>query len=143
MKHQLFIVSQNAVIRSPEGKILLLRHKGGLWLLPGGRLEADEGVLTGLRREIKEETGLENFNIICALTLDVWNGAEHCPTYGVTFLCTTDHPGPITLSDEHTSYRWITALDLPHISFFNPQIAFRVAKAFEQRGCGDQTEKAS
>ncbi|MEW7983874.1 MAG: Nudix family hydrolase [gamma proteobacterium symbiont of Phacoides pectinatus] len=53
-----------AVIQDARGRVLLSRrpehaHQGGLWEFPGGKLEQGEGVDQALRREIKEELGLE------------------------------------------------------------------------------------
>ena len=43
-----------------EGKVLLaLRRDIDWWNLPGGGLEAGETVAEGIRREVREETGLE------------------------------------------------------------------------------------
>lgn len=40
-----------------RGRVLFVRE-GDTWLLPGGRLEADESPEAGARREIEEETGV-------------------------------------------------------------------------------------
>jgi 8-oxo-dGTP diphosphatase len=53
-----------AVIKDAEGRVLLSRraqgvHQGGLWELPGGKLEPGETTAQALRREIREELGLE------------------------------------------------------------------------------------
>jgi 8-oxo-dGTP diphosphatase len=47
-----------------EGRVLLAQrpfHKadGGLWELPGGKVEAGEGDAEALRRELKEELGID------------------------------------------------------------------------------------
>jgi ADP-ribose pyrophosphatase YjhB (NUDIX family) len=42
-----------------EGKILLLKAKAtGKWLVPGGGLDKGELLADGLRREVREETGI-------------------------------------------------------------------------------------
>ena len=52
-----------AVCLDDEGRVLLGRRAfdpgKGLWDLPGGFLHEDEHPLDGLRREVREETGLE------------------------------------------------------------------------------------
>jgi len=57
-----------AIVITPEKEILLLRihpPEGGdsFWITPGGGLEPGESPEAGLRRELKEELGLERFTM--------------------------------------------------------------------------------
>lgn len=77
-----------AVIQDREGRVLLsLRpdhvHQGGLWEFPGGKLESQESIEEGLRRELQEELGIhvqQARPLICiqhdyqdrCVLLDVW-----------------------------------------------------------------------
>lgn len=43
-----------------NGKVLMLHHKKlGVWLYPGGHIEKNETPEQALKREVKEETGLD------------------------------------------------------------------------------------
>ncbi|MGB7209111.1 MAG: NUDIX domain-containing protein [Pyrinomonadaceae bacterium] len=61
-----FTVSAAAVITNGQGEVLLLNHvlrpKSG-WGLPGGFIEHGEQPDDGIRREIREETGIEMNNL--------------------------------------------------------------------------------
>ncbi|PYS84259.1 MAG: NUDIX hydrolase [Acidobacteria bacterium] len=57
-----FRVTAGAVVRDERGRVLLLRHvlrKGSGWGIPGGFLRAGEQPEEAVRREVREETGLE------------------------------------------------------------------------------------
>lgn len=41
------------------GRVLLVRERSGVWELPGGRIEHGEDFHTALRRECREEMGLD------------------------------------------------------------------------------------
>jgi ADP-ribose pyrophosphatase YjhB (NUDIX family) len=44
----------------PDGRIVLIqRRDNGLWALPGGIVDWGEDIATAVKRELKEETGLE------------------------------------------------------------------------------------
>ena len=53
-------VSVAAVVINEEGKILVIQRRDtGDWQIPGGVLELGETIQDGLRREVREETGLD------------------------------------------------------------------------------------
>jgi len=57
-----FTVSSAAIITNERGEVLLLNHAFRPfhgWALPGGFIEAHEQPEAAIRREIREETGLE------------------------------------------------------------------------------------
>lgn len=57
------IAGVGAVVLDAEGRVLLVRRgqepRLGEWSLPGGALELGERLEDGVRREVREETGLE------------------------------------------------------------------------------------
>ncbi len=60
--HARFTVTAGAIIFNDAGKVLLLKHRfrtGSGWGLPGGFLEAGEQPLEALKRELREEIGVE------------------------------------------------------------------------------------
>lgn len=60
--HTRFTVTAGAIVFNDSGEVLLLKHRfraGSGWGLPGGFLEAGEQPLDALRRELREEIGLE------------------------------------------------------------------------------------
>lgn len=47
-------------MRNDRGEILLIeRTDNGLWALPGGAQEIGESIMDAVRREVREETGIE------------------------------------------------------------------------------------
>jgi len=57
-----FTVTAGAVVCDERGRVLLLRHtlrRGSGWGIPGGFLRAGEQPAEAIRRELREETGLE------------------------------------------------------------------------------------
>ena len=60
--HTRFTVTAGAVIFNDQKQVLLLKHRfraGSGWGLPGGFLERGEQPIDALRRELREEIGLE------------------------------------------------------------------------------------
>ena len=61
-----FTVTTAAIITNSEGRVLLLHHRfrpGSGWGIPGGFVERGEQPDEALRRELREEVGLEIANL--------------------------------------------------------------------------------
>lgn len=95
-----------------NGKVLLVQRAkndkigGGTWECAGGKIEFGEDLTTALRREIKEEAGLDVTvgKILYATTF------KTDPTRQVvviTYLCGSSD-NFVTLSEEHTAYIWVS-----------------------------------
>src|SRR5487761_1787870 len=92
-----------ALIEDENGRVLVLlsRHRCR-WQLPGGTVNAGEQVERAVRREVREELGLELetsrlvgvFPDRAAMSQSVLFRSELAP-------------GPIVLSEEHTEYRFV------------------------------------
>jgi 8-oxo-dGTP pyrophosphatase MutT (NUDIX family) len=52
-------VTGSAVVVGPRGVVLIKHKRLGIWLQPGGHVDAGETPWDGARREAREETGLE------------------------------------------------------------------------------------
>lgn len=129
MEHQLFKITQNAVIKNTSGSVLVLCHTTGKWLLPGGKINAGETWLEGLQRELREELSIPDFQIAKILDVDSW--IEKKDGYCViTYLIESSKEFTIKLSDEHDKYAWIQLEDLDKYEFWTPKIKDRIRKAF-------------
>jgi nucleoside triphosphatase len=109
-----------AVILNTRGDVLLMRsHKWrGLWVIPGGHIELGERVEDALRREVREETGLEVHDLHFLLWQEFVHDQAFWEKRHFIFLdyeCQTEME-EATLNDEAQEYRWVPvkkALELP------------------------------
>jgi nucleoside triphosphatase len=109
-----------ALIINAEGKLFLMRsHKWrDGWVVPGGHIELGERMDEALRREVKEETGLEIYDIQFLLYQEfVYDEAfwERRHFIFFDYQCRTDME-EARLNSEAQEYQWVTAekaFDLP------------------------------
>jgi len=119
-----------AAIIEREGKYLLARRSqkgplGGLWEFPGGKVEAGESLESALRREIREELGVE---VRVGEPFGVYRHAytHFCFTLHA-FLCYPNGNEPRAL--EAGELRWVSPAELPAYPMgkVDRQIARRLA----------------
>jgi len=109
-----------ALILNLEGKLFLMRsHKWrDQYVIPGGHIELGERMEDALRREIREETGLEIYDIaFLGFQEFIYDDAFWKKRHFVFFdyVCRTDDHD-VTLNDEAQSFVWVKieeALSLP------------------------------
>lgn len=98
-----------------QGKLLLLQKNDAEgkhhWEFPGGGLQFTENFITGLAREVSEETGLV---IRAVVPAGVWEYQKKDGQFlnGVIFTAVAD-TAEVTLSEEHLQYRWVTPEEFP------------------------------
>ncbi len=124
MKNGLFEVTQQIVLRNKTGKVLIL-NKNSKWMLPGGRVLKNEKWNHALAREIKEETGIDNFQI--DKILDIATSDDNSQ-FIITFAGLTDKE-KVKLSSEHQEFAWVDFKELNSYKFWHPNIKERILKA--------------
>jgi 8-oxo-dGTP diphosphatase len=88
------VVGVAAVARVADGRFVLIRRADtGTWCLPGGTLEWGETLRVGLARELEEEAGIVEHEVV--RVLGAWSDPRrdprfHAVTIGV--LCTVGPP---------------------------------------------------
>lgn len=92
-------------------KFLLLRnnskdpaHGGNYWFTITGSIEANESMEDAVRREVKEETNLDVYEIFDLKwgSIYSWSGEDHSESNLLAFV----KKGKLILNEEHVSFEW-------------------------------------
>jgi len=123
-----------------QGRFLLLYHqKLGMWLYPGGHIEANEEPQDAIAREVKEETGLSASILSCGLSTDATlslpietvselevpltilcerihedDGGQHWHI-DMIYLCRLE-TSEVTTLDERADFKWVTPQEAETLS---------------------------
>jgi len=105
-------VAFKAIIKKDD-KILVIKRSSNeevyseLWDIPGGRMNFGETPAEALKREAKEETGLD---IELNRPFRIWTFMANPEKQVIGITCIADYvSGEVILSAEHTEFRWIDA----------------------------------
>jgi 8-oxo-dGTP diphosphatase len=109
----LFQVIVCVLLRDEAGRVLLTRRKadkklGGFWEFPGGKLEYGEDLVMALKREIREELGVE---IEVARLLHVKPHIYEHAAVLILFYEGRITGGTVQLTD-HDTFVWLTPAEL-------------------------------
>jgi ADP-ribose pyrophosphatase YjhB (NUDIX family) len=109
-----------ALIAAPSNRVLIVQtHKwSGLWGVPGGKVDYGEDILTALRREMREEVGLEIHNEQYAFLSEIIEDELfHKPMHFISleYVARADHEHTV-FNEEIAQGAWVTvreALEYP------------------------------
>ncbi|MEK7193621.1 MAG: NUDIX domain-containing protein [Patescibacteria group bacterium] len=115
-------VGVKALLKNEEGKYLFLQRSAekypeapDVWDIPGGRIDPGISLLENLKREIKEETGLEltgEPKLIAAQDILRVPGRH---VVRLTYVGEI-HGEPVLDNEEHRSYQWFSREELGTIN---------------------------
>ncbi len=119
------------IVLNERREILVMTRKpddflGGIDELPSGHLEKGETIEQGMRREIKEETGMDILRIESYLDYFDYSSRSGKKTRQFNFVIIPTDCSRVALT-EHTAYQWQT----PSQALANPKITDAVKNCLQ------------
>jgi 8-oxo-dGTP diphosphatase len=132
------IVGVGALILRRDRILMAQRGKSplkGWWSLPGGALEIGESLADGVRREVREETGLE-IEPVCVFEIfeRIMRDAAGAPEYHyvlIDYLCRITG-GTLAPGDDVCAVEWVRRGDLKKLQITEGTLGV-IEKAFRKR----------
>jgi 8-oxo-dGTP diphosphatase len=118
-----------AIVSDDQGRVLLARRAGepfrGYWDLPGGFLDEGEHPLDALRRELREETGLDVEPLeFLGIWMDRYGGDEDAHATLNLYWTAQVLAGEAEASDDVSELAWFRRDELPPAE----ELAFHIAE---------------
>lgn len=116
-------VGVKILLKNSEGKFLLVRRNpkkypevGAKWDIVGGRIEPGDSLLENLKREIKEEVGLDYFGIPKLIAAqDILKPDKHV----VRLTYTGEIEGDPKIDEDHIEAKWFTVEEVKVLEFLD------------------------
>jgi ADP-ribose pyrophosphatase YjhB (NUDIX family) len=125
------ILQRDRILMAQRGKEPLK----GSWSLPGGALETGESLADGVRREVREETGLEIRPLgVLEIFERLMRDASGAPEYHyvlIDYMCRV-MGGTLAPGDDVCAVEWVRRRDLPKLQITEGTLAV-IEKAFRER----------
>jgi ADP-ribose pyrophosphatase YjhB (NUDIX family) len=125
------ILKRDRILMAQRGKEPLI----GWWSLPGGALETGETLADGVRREVREETGLDIRPLgVLEIFERIMRDASGAPEYHyvlIDYICRVIG-GTLAAGDDVCAVEWVRRRDLPKLQITEGTLAV-IEKAFRKR----------
>ena len=125
------IFKRDRILMAQRGKEPLK----GLWSLPGGALELGESLADGVRREVREETGLEIRPLgVLEIFERIMRDAAGAPEYHyvpIDYVCRIVG-GELCAGDDVCAVEWVRRRDLPALQITEGTLTV-IEKGFRER----------
>ncbi|MFA6228331.1 MAG: NUDIX hydrolase [Patescibacteria group bacterium] len=128
------------------GKLVLMlkRHPlkpyGGLWCVPGGKMDSGESIIQALNRELAEETGIVLPADISSRMYCLGPRFVRYPDYDFLYFTFSaewpkdqESPLPLLNQREHTEWRWLPVADALKRSDLVPDEAECLQEVWQRR----------
>ena len=131
-------VAVDAIItaeRNNQAMILLIQRKAdpfrGKWALPGGFANIDETLEHACKRELEEETGLNNIELRQFDTFDAIDRDPRERIISIVFHGQITEAVPVKGGDDALEAEWFPITSLPELAFDHEEI---IKKFISQKG---------
>jgi ADP-ribose pyrophosphatase YjhB (NUDIX family) len=125
------ILRRDRILMAQRGKEPLK----GWWSLPGGALELGESLADGVKREVREETGLEIRPLgVLEIFERILRDARGAPEYHyvlIDYVCRITG-GELCAGDDVCAVEWVRRRDMPKLRITEGTLAV-IEKGFRER----------
>lgn len=127
--------SAGAIVFAEEGgsrKYLLLHYTTGHWDFPKGNIEKGERVVDTVRREVREETGIDRMAVVSGFRRRIeyyYRRGGALVHKEVEFLLARAQTPGVRISREHLGYQWLGFKEaLERVTYQNAKLILRRAE---------------